>query len=49
MCEPQSLTYEDQKYLSQDPEERCHINLLVFETKKRVELIYLTKVMSMSL
>ena len=29
------------------PEERAHISVLVMETKKRIELIYLTKVMSL--
>lgn len=48
MCEPHNLTWDDFKGLTKlMPEERAHIGLLVMETKKRVELLYLTKVMSL--
>jgi hypothetical protein len=48
MCEPQIITINDFRGLTKLlPEERAHISLLVMETKKRVELIYLTKVMSL--
>ena len=48
MCEPQKITYNDIKELKQLlPEERAHISVLVMETKKRVELIYFTKVLSL--
>lgn len=50
MCEPHNLTADDFKDLTQLlPEERAHIGILVMETKKRVELLYLTKVMSLFL
>mgnify|MGYP006950290479 CR=1 FL=1 len=48
MCDPKHICYDDFKDLSiLTPEERAHISLLVMTTKKRVELIYLTKKMSL--
>lgn len=48
MCEPQNITIKDFKDLTKLlPEERAHISLMVMETKKRVGLIYLTKIMSL--
>lgn len=48
MCCPQQITYNDFKELKQLlPEERAHISVIVMETKKRVELIYFTKVLSL--
>ena len=50
MCEPQNITKNDFKELTKlRPEDRAHISLLVMETKKRVELIYFTKIMSLLL
>ena len=47
MTEPQNLTFEDFKELTLlTTEERCHVCILVMETKKRVELIFLTKALS---
>jgi len=47
MCDPENVTANDFKNLTiLSAEERCHISILVMETKKRVELIYLTKIMS---
>ena len=47
MCDPLSVTLEDyQEATSLTPEERCHICIIVMETKRRVELLYLTKVLS---
>jgi len=47
MCEPQNITSKDFRELTKLlPEERAHISVLVMETKKRVELIYLTKIIS---
>ena len=50
MVDPNAITIKDFKELTKLlPEERAHISLLVMETKKRVQLIYLTKVMSLFL
>jgi len=47
MCEPNNITNQDFIQLTKlTPEERCHVCILVMETKKRVELIYLTRAMS---
>jgi hypothetical protein len=47
MCDPESVSVNDFKELTiLSAEERCHMSILVLETKKRVELIYLTKIMS---
>jgi hypothetical protein len=47
MCEPQNVTHRDFEELTKlQPEERAHVSLIVMETKRRVELIYLTKIMS---
>ena len=47
MCEPQNVTQNDFAELDRlQPEERAHVSLIVMETKRRVELIYLTKIMS---
>ena len=46
MCDPESVSVNDFKELTiLIAEERCHMSILVLETKKRVELIYLTKIM----
>jgi hypothetical protein len=48
MCCPQQITYNDFKELKQLlPEERAHISVIVMETKKRVEIIYFTKLLSL--
>jgi hypothetical protein len=50
MCEPSNITKNDFKELTKlRLEDRAHISLLVMETKKRVELIYFTKIMSLLL
>ncbi len=50
MTEPNKLKQEDFTDLTKlTPEERAHISVLVMETKRRVELLYLTKVMSLCL
>jgi hypothetical protein len=42
------ITYNDFKELKQLlPEERAHISVIVMETKKRVEIIYFTKLLSL--
>lgn len=47
MCDPQSVTVADfSEMKSLTPEERCHVCIIAMETKKRVELIYVTKVLS---
>lgn len=49
-CEPNNITINDFKELTKLlPEERAHIGVIVMETKKRVEMIYVTKVMSLLL
>lgn len=48
MCDPNHVCYDDFKDLTiLTAEERAHISLLVMTTKKRVELLYLTKMMSL--
>jgi hypothetical protein len=48
MCDPYNTTRDDFKDLTKlKPEERAHIGLLVMETRRRVELIYVTKIMSL--
>ena len=47
MCDPRNVGYEDFAEMSiLSPEERCHLCILVMEAKKRVELIYFTKILS---
>lgn len=47
MCEPQNITEQDFRELTKlTPEERCHVCILVMETKKRVEMIYLIRAIS---
>ena len=49
-CEPNNITINDFKELTKLlPEERAPIGVIVMETKRRVELIYVTKVMSLLL
>ena len=44
MCSPDMVTLEDYSRLTiLTPEEKCHICILIMETKIRVELIYFTK------
>ena len=44
MCSPDLVVLEDFIKLTRlTPEEKCHICILIMETKIRVELIYLTK------
>jgi hypothetical protein len=50
MTEPHKLTQDDFAALTKlTPEERAHISVLVMETKRKVELLYLTKVLSLCL
>ena len=47
MCDPKNISatdFQDLKMLT--PEERCHVCIIVMETKKRVELLYFTKALS---
>ena len=47
MCDPESVSIEDlDSYTILKPEEKAHICIIVMETKKRVELIYFTKMLS---
>ena len=47
MCAPESVTISDFADMTTlTPEERCHVCILVMEVKKRVELIYVTKILS---
>jgi len=46
MTDPETLRMEDFGMTSLSPEERCHVAIIVMETKKRVELIYVTKTLS---
>lgn len=49
-CEPNNITINDFKELTKLlPEERAHISVIVMETKRRVELIYATRVLSLLL
>ena len=44
MCSPDLVNLEDFSRLTRlTPEEKCHVCILVMETKIRVELIYLTR------
>ena len=47
MCDPNNITHNDFRDLCMlMPEERCHICILVMETKKQVELLFFTKALS---
>ena len=48
MCDPRSVSYQDYAEISSvlSPEDRCHLCILVMEAKKRVELIYFSKILS---
>lgn len=47
MCSPRSVKYEHFASMTiLSPEDRCHLCILVMEAKKRVELLYFTKVLS---
>jgi len=47
MCDPKNVTHKDFEELTKLlPEERAHVSIIVMETKRRIELIYLTKIMS---
>lgn len=46
MCDPNSVSIEDFASTALSNEERCHICIIVMETKKRVELIYFTRMLS---
>ena len=46
MTDPGSVTIQNFDMTSLSPEERCHVAIIIMETKRRVELIYLTKVLS---
>ena len=47
MCDPRSITEKDFIEITNlSPEDRCHMCILVMEAKKRVELIYFTKVLN---
>lgn len=50
MCKPESVTFDHYKELMQlTAEERTHICILVMESRKRIELLHLTRVVSMLL
>eukprot|EP00806_Schmidingerella_arcuata_P008440 Macronucleus_8782.p2 GENE.Macronucleus_8782~~Macronucleus_8782.p2 ORF type:complete len:108 (+),score=24.38 Macronucleus_8782:1-324(+) len=46
MTDPGSVTVEDFDMTSLSPEERCHVAIIVMETKRRVELLFVTKTLS---
>lgn len=47
MCDPNNVEFGDFRNLTMlTPEERCHVCILVMETKKRVELLFFTKALS---
>ena len=47
MCDPSNVMVDDFAELNRlTAEERCHVCILVMETKKRVELIYLSRMLS---
>ena len=46
ITDPGSVTAQNFDMTSLSPEERCHVAIIVMETKRRIELLYLTKVLS---
>ena len=47
LCDPMKISRDDfNHFTTLRPEELVHIALLVMETKKRVELIYLSQIMT---
>lgn len=47
MCEPHNISVQDVVQPTKlTPEERCHVCILVMETKKRVELLFFTRALS---
>jgi hypothetical protein len=45
-CHPDELEINDMLSSSLLPEERCHLCILVMETKRRIELLYFGEVVS---
>jgi len=46
ITDPASVSKEDLPETLLTPEERCHVAIIVMETKKRIELIYFTQALS---